>query len=172
MGKRSMVVDLHKLARKYPAEVRALFDAMAVDRMLAKVRRVVSSENGNLNERGRIKRPTFDGVPALPEWKTRRLLGWKGGGLFALCVLDGIRTTVYHDGSHYFCAQDVERVAARERARRAARLTTAATPDSWACVEALPVMKAMRRARPHTMSTPARGGRARDAVMLKSEEAA
>lgn len=114
MKKRSMVVDLHKLARKYPSEVRALFDAMDTDKTLAKVRRLVSAENGNLDARGRIKRPTFDGVPGMPAWKVARRLGWKTCLVSTYAHIYELRSKPYCDGTKYFDPADVERVAKLE----------------------------------------------------------
>lgn len=116
--KRSMVVDLVKLARKYPTEVRELLGAIELDKTLALVRRNLAKARG---EDGRARRPSFNGVPGVPAWKVARRLGLRTPAVFLHAHLADVDYRRHVDGSLYFEPAGVERMVRAERAKRASR---------------------------------------------------
>lgn len=117
MKRTTMVVDLMKLARKYPDEVRKLLAAMELDRMLALVRRNLARARG---EDGRARRPSFDGVPGVPAWKVARRLGIRRSMARIEADIHDVEVRAHVDGSLYFEPTGVERMVRAERAKRAA----------------------------------------------------
>ncbi|MDP1916267.1 MAG: hypothetical protein Q8L14_08475 [Myxococcales bacterium] len=144
MEKRSMMVDLEKLARKYPSEVARLREAMEVDKSLKKVRLHFAALTGNLDAKGRLKRPSFDGVPGIPAWKAARILGWRTEVVGVFALIEGLRRLPYEDGRMYYCVEDVKRLASVEKAK-AADVPGRLVPTALSLREAAEAMKVTPR---------------------------
>ncbi len=164
MMKRSMVVDLQKLSRKYPSEVAALLEAMKRSRHMNVVCRAVRKARG-IDEADWRSPPTFDGQPGLPAWRVARRLGWSRAMIRVNASLCGMRCLPNADGRLYFSPADVDRQAKIEKDKRrdgAPRLVPSAVSLREAAkLTALPLRSLRRTIRERSIFTWLRDGEVR-----------